>query len=394
MFDLNAIQSALREFGLDAWLFYDFRGSNPLARSVLGLEGGMNSRRFMYLVPATGAPRKLVHRIESGALDSLPGDKTVYLRWQELEAGVRELVSPYKKVAMEYSPKNAIPYVSIVDAGTVELVKSTGVELHSSGDLIQIFEAAWSDDVWKMHLEADKHTQSAYDVAWKMMAEGVRKGKPVREVDVQKAIMDHFAKHGLTTYHPPIVGVGPHGGDPHYEPVPMHDSEIKENDFVLVDLWAKVDKPGGVYSDITRVGYMGEKVPEEYTRVFDIVAAARDAAIDCVRDAFQIGKPVYGWQVDDAARNVIKKAGYGDQFVHRTGHSIGHEVHGNGANMDNLETHDERRILKRTCFSVEPGIYLPEFGVRLEVDVFVDADGQVHVTGGLQTEVVPILAQY
>lgn len=394
MFDLNAIQSALRELGFDAWLFYDFRGNNPVARAILGLEGGMNSRRFMYLVPAKGAPKKLVHRIESGALDSLPGEKSVYLKWQELEAGVRALVSPYKRVAMEYSPNNAIPYVSIVDAGTIELVKSAGVALHSSGDLIQMFDAAWSDEAWQMHLEADKHTQSAYEVAWKMMAEGVRKGKPVREVDVQKAIMDHFEKHGLTTYHPPIVGVGPHGGDPHYEPVPMHDSEIKENDFVLVDLWAKVDKPGGVYSDITRVGYMGKTVPEEYTRIFDIVATARDAAIECVRDCFNLGKPVYGWQVDDAARNVIREAGYGDQFVHRTGHSIGQEVHGNGANLDNLETHDERRIVKRTCFSVEPGIYLPEFGVRLEVDVFVDADGQVHVTGGVQTEVVPILAQY
>jgi len=394
MFDLNAIQSALRELGFDAWLFYDFRGSNPLARSILKLEGGMNSRRFMYLVPAKGSPRKLVHRIEAGALDSLPGEKMVYLRWQELEAGVRELVAPYKKVAMEYSPNAAIPYVSTVDAGTIELVKSGGVEIYSSGDLIQIFDVAWSDEVWQMHLEADKHTQSAYDVAWKMMAEGVRKKKPVREVDVQKAIMDHFAKNGLTTYHPPIVGVGPHGGDPHYEPVPMHDSEINENDFVLVDLWAKVDKPGGVYSDLTRVGYMGETVPEEYTKVFDIVAAARDAAIDCVRDAFNVGKPVCGWQVDDCARNIIKKAGYGDQFVHRTGHSIGTEVHGNGANMDNLETHDERRILKRTCFSIEPGIYLPEFGIRLENDVFVDGDGQVHVTGGIQTEVVPILKQY
>jgi Xaa-Pro aminopeptidase len=394
MFDLNAIQSAVRELGFDAWLFYDFRGSNPLARSILKLEGGMNSRRFMYLVPAEGEPRKLVHRIEAGALDSLPGEKKVYLRWQELEAGVRELVAPYKKVAMEYSPNAAIPYVSTVDAGTIELVKSGGVEIYSSGDLIQIFDVAWSDEVWQMHLEADKHTQSAYDVAWKMMAEGVRKKKPVREVDVQKAIMDHFEKNGLTTYHPPIVGVGPHGGDPHYEPVPMHDSEINENDFVLVDLWAKVDKPGGVYSDLTRVGYMGETVPEEYTKVFDIVAAARDAAIDCVRDAFNVGKPVYGWQVDDCARNIIKKAGYGDQFVHRTGHSIGHEVHGNGANMDNLETHDERRILKRTCFSIEPGIYLPEFGIRLENDVFVDGDGQVHVTGGIQTEVIPILKQY
>jgi Xaa-Pro dipeptidase len=394
MFDLNSVQSALRELGFDAWLFYDFRGNNPVARNILKLEGGMNSRRFMYLVPANGEPRKLVHRIEAGALDSLPGDKSVYLKWQELEAGVRELVAGHKKVAMEYSPRNAIPYVSIVDAGTIELVKSTGVELQSSGDLIQIFDAAWSDEVWHMHLEADKHTQSAYDVAWKLMAEGVRKGKPVREVDVQKAIMDHFEKHGLTTYHPPIVGVGPHGGDPHYEPVPMHDSEINENDFVLVDLWAKVDKPGGVYSDITKVGYVGETVPEKYTKVFDIVAAARDAAIEKVRDALTVGKPVYGWEVDDAAREVIKKAGYGDQFVHRTGHSIGTEVHGNGANMDNLETHDERRILRRTCFSIEPGIYLPEFGVRLEVDVFVDGDNQVHVTGGLQNEVVPILKQY
>ena len=394
MFDLNAVQSAIRELGFDAWLFYDFRGSNPVARNILKLEGGMNSRRFMYLVPAQGEPRKLVHRIEAGALDSLPGGKNVYLKWQELDAGVRELVSGHKKVAMEYSPKNAIPYVSIVDAGTIELVKSTGVEVHSSGDLIQIFDAAWSDEVWKMHLEADKHTQSAYDVAWKTMAEGVRRGKPVREVEVQKAIMDHFAAHKLTTYHPPIVGVGPHGGDPHYEPVPMKDSPINKDDFVLVDLWAKVDRPGGVYSDLTRVGFMGEKVPEKYTKVFDIVAAARDAAIDCVRDAFKAGKPVYGWQVDDAARNVIKKAGYGDQFVHRTGHSIGTEVHGNGANMDNLETHDERRILKRTCFSIEPGIYLPEFGVRLENDVFIDGDGRVHVTGGIQKEVVAILAQY
>jgi len=395
MFDLNAVQSAIRELGFDAWLFYDFRGSNTLAQRILQLtDKGMNSRRFFYLVPAKGSPRKLVHRIESKALDHLPGEKTIYLKWQELEAGVRELASPYRKLAMEYSPRNAIPYVATVDAGTIELVKSAGVEVLSSGDLIQVFEAMWSDDVWAMHLEADKHTQTAYDVAWSTMAEGVRKGKPAREVEVQKAIMDHFAKHGLTTYHAPIVGVGPHAGDPHYEPVPLKDSAINLGDFVLVDLWAKLDRPGAVYSDITRVGFMGEKVPETYTRVFTIVAAARDAAIECVRAAFRAGTPLCGWQVDDAAREVIRKAGYGDAFVHRTGHSIGQEVHGNGANMDNLETHDERRILKRTCFSVEPGIYLPEFGVRCEVDVFIDGDGEVHVTGGIQTEVLPILTKY
>lgn len=395
MFDLNAIQSALRELGYDAWLLYDFRGSNPLARRVLGLdEKAINSRRFFYLIPANGTPRKLLHRIETFVLDTLPGDKVVYLRWEELEKGIQELVSPFKRVAMEYSPKNAIPYVSHVDAGTIEMVKSTGVEVVSSGDLITVFEATWDDAQWKMHLEADQHTQSGYDVAWKLIAERVRAGQMLREVEVQKAIMDHFARHQMTTYHPPIVGVGPHSGDPHYEPVPMKDAEIKEGDFVLVDLWAKMERPRAVYSDLTRVGFVGKTVPEKYTKIFDIVVAARDAAIEKVRAAFKANRVLHGWEVDDAAREVIKKAGYGDAFVHRTGHSIGQETHGNGANMDNLETHDERRVLKRTCFSVEPGIYLPEFGVRSEINVFVDGDGQVHVTGGLQTEVLPILAKY
>ena len=395
MFDLKAIQSALGELGLDAWLFYDFRGSNTLALRILDLDGkGMASRRFFYLIPARGTPRKLVHRIESATLDHLPGDKKVYLLWQELEAGVKELVAPFKRVAMEYSPKNAIPYVSQVDGGTIELVKSAGVSVESSGDLIQLFEATWDEAQWKMHLEADRHNDDAYDLAWKMMADGVRKASPVTEVDVQRAIMEHFKRRGMTTYHPPIVGVGPHAGDPHYEPVPMKDSQIREGDFVLVDLWAKIDRPRGVYSDITRVGYMGETVPDEYTKVFNIVRDARDAAIDCVKRAFKEKRALHGWEVDDASRQVIQKAGYGEYFVHRTGHSIGQETHGNGANMDNLETHDERLILKRTCFSVEPGIYLPEFGVRLEVDVFVDGDGEVHVTGGPQSEVLPILAKY
>ncbi len=395
MFDLKAIQSALRDLGYDAWLLYDFRGSNPLARRVLGLdEKAINSRRFFYLIPANGAPRKLLHRIETFVLDTLPGDKVVYLRWEELEKAIKELVSPFKRVAMEYSPKNAIPYVSHVDAGTVEMVKGAGVEVVSSGDLITVFEATWDDAQWAMHLEADTHTQSGYDVAWKLIADRVRAGKPLREVDVQKAIMDHFARNQMTTYHPPIVGVGPHSGDPHYEPVPLKDTEIKENDFVLVDLWAKMDRPRAVYSDLTRVGFVGKTVPETYKKIFDIVAAARDAAIEKVRAAFKANQVLHGWEVDDAAREVIKKAGYADAFVHRTGHSIGQETHGNGANMDNLETHDERRVLKRTCFSVEPGIYLPEFGVRSEINVFVDGDGQVHVTGGLQTEVLPILAKY
>lgn len=395
MFDLNAIQNALREFEFDAWLLYDFRGNNELARRVLDLEDKVpGSRRCYYLIPATGEPRKLVHKIEQGALDHLPGDKLVYLKWQELEAGVTELLSGIGRVAMEYSPRCANPYVSVVDGGTVDLVKATGAEVVPSGDLIQLFEATWDDDQWEMHLEADKHCQAAFEVAWKMIADGVRAGKPHREVDVQQAIMDHFAACGMTTYHPPIVGVGPHSGDPHYEPVPMKDSVINEGDFVLIDLWAKMDRPRATYSDITKVGFVGETVPEEYTKIFNIVAAARDAGVACARDGLAQGRDVRGFEVDDATRKVIDDAGYGEWFVHRTGHSIGQETHGNGTHMDNLETHDDRRILRRTCFSVEPGIYLPEFGVRCEVDVYVDGDGKVHVTGGVQESVLPILAQY
>lgn len=391
MFDLSAIQQALVEFQLDGWLLYDFRGSNILARRILDLgEQPIGSRRFFYCIPAHGAPRKLVHRIEQGALDHLPGDKTVYLTWQELEAGVQKLIQGLPRLAMEYSPRNANPYISKVDAGTVELVRTFGSEPIPSGDLIQLFEATWDDDQWAMHLEAATHTDSAYSRAWKFVADRIRSGTVVTERDVQDEIMRHFAEHGMTTYHPPIVGIGPHSGDPHYE---TGDTPLKEGEFLLIDLWAKLDRPRAVYSDLTRVGFIGHTVPQKYEDIFQIVAAGRDASIACVREAFAAGKDLQGWQVDQAARDVITAAGYGHAFVHRTGHSIGQETHGNGANMDNLETHEQRRILPRTCFSVEPGIYLPEFGVRSEINVFVDANKQVHVTGGeLQRHVVPILA--
>ena len=314
----------------------------------------------------------------------------MYLTWQELEASVQKLVAGLPRLAMEYSPRNANPYISKVDAGTVELVRACGAEPMPSGDLIQLFEATWDDDQWAMHLEAARHTDSAYPRAWKFIADRIRAGATVTERDVQDEIMRHFAEHGMTTYHPPIVGVGPHSGDPHYE---TGDTPMKSGDFVLVDLWAKLDRPRAVYSDLTRVGFIGPVVPQKYEDIFQIVAGARDAAIGCVREAFAAGKNVQGWQVDQAARDVITSAGYGAYFVHRTGHSIGQETHGNGANMDNLETHEQRRVLPRTCFSVEPGIYLPEFGVRSEINVYVDANRKVHVTGGeLQRSVVPILA--
>jgi len=395
MFDLNAIQSALREFKMDAWLLYDFRGSNVLARRVLDMEAMTpGSRRFLYLIPAQGEPRKLVHRIEQGAIDHLPGSKRVYLRWQELEKAVGELVTGCKRVAMEYSPRNGNPYVSTVDGGTIELVRSFGVDVVPSGDLIQLFEATWDEDQWKMHLEAEGHCKTALAMAWRMIADGVRAGKPHGEVAVQKAIMDHFHKNGMTTHHAPIVGVGPHSGDPHFEPAPEIDTPLAEGAFVLIDWWAKMDRPRATYADYTWVGYVGKTAPEKYTKVFDVVAAARDAGIECVKRAFANGDQAYGYQVDDATRKVIEDAGYGQYFLHRTGHSIGQETHGNGTHMDNLETHDDRRILPRTCFSIEPGIYTDEFGVRLEVNVYIDGDGKVHVTGGIQDAIVPILADY
>jgi Xaa-Pro aminopeptidase len=393
MFELAAIQHSLRDFGLSGWLFYDFRGANVLARRVLGLdEKPAGTRRFFYFVPATGAPRKLVHRIETGALDDLPGEKTVYLRWQDLEAGVAQLVQGSRRVAMEYAPRVSNPYVSRVDAGTIELVRGCGVEVVSSGDLIQQFEATWDDAQWQMHRDAEIFTKSAFDVAFPLIAERVRAGGTIRETEVQSAIMEYFHRHKLTTYSPPIVAVGPHSGDPHYEPVAGRDAPIGGGDFVLIDLWAKLDRPRAVYSDLTRVGFVGETVPAKYDEIFAVVAKARDAAIACVRDAYAAGRPLRGWEVDAAGRRVIDEAGYGQHFLHRIGHNIGQEVHGNGANMDNLETHDERLVLRHTCFSIEPGIYFDDFGVRSEVNVFVDGRGSVHVTGGLQTKVLPLMA--
>jgi Xaa-Pro aminopeptidase len=393
MFDLKAVQSALGSLDIDGWLLYDFRGLNVLARRVLGLPSdAMLSRRWFYFVPTNGEPRKLVHRIEPHALDLVPGSQQVYLRWQELEAGVAGLLAGSRRVAMEYVPRNANPYVSRVDAGTVELVRANGVEVVPSGDLVQLFEATWDDEQWAMHLEAARHTRSAYDAAFAFLVDRVLRDGHVRETDVQRRILDHFEAHGLTADHPPIVAVGPHSGDPHYEPNATEDGIIREGDFVLVDLWAKLKKPRAVYSDLTWTCFVGQDAPARHREIFKIVARARDAAITCVQSAFAARRPLRGWEVDRAARTVIEAAGYGEYFCHRTGHSIGQETHGNGANMDDLETREERRVLPRTCFSVEPGIYLPEFGVRSEVNVFVDAENQVHVTGGEpQTEIVTLL---
>jgi Xaa-Pro dipeptidase len=394
MFDLSAVQSALRDFQLDGWLLYDFRGLNPLARRVLGLpEERLLSRRWFYYVPAAGEPSQLVHRIEPQALASLPGRRLLYLRWQELEAGLAQLLAGARRVAMEYVPRNANPYLSRVDAGTVELVRACGVEVVSSGDLVQRFEACWDEEQWALHQEAARHTRSAFDRAFAFIAEGLRRGIPVRESQVQQCIQEHLAAHRLIADHPPICAAGGHSSDPHYEPRPGQDALIREGDLVLIDLWGKCDRPRAVYSDLTWMAYAGREVPAHYAAVFAVVVQARDAALALVRQAFAEGRPLHGWEVDEAARAVVAAAGYGPYFCHRTGHSLGQEIHGNGANLDNLETHEERRLLPRTGFTIEPGIYLPEFGMRSEINVYIDAQGQVHVTGGPpQQEIVPLLA--
>ena len=393
---IPTIQQALREANLDGWLLYDFRATNPLARRILGLDGTKpGSRRFFYLIPATGDPVKVVHAIEPAALDDLPGAKRVYMRWEDLEANVARLVGDLgrPRLAMEYSPRNGNPYISRVDAGTIELVRDAGAEVVSSGNLIQRFEAVWDDEQWAMHQQSAAICRDAYDVAFGLIADRVRAGGSTTEVEVQRAILDHFRAHGAVTYSPPTVAVGPHSGDPHHDTSPATDAPIRAGDFVLIDLWCRMDRPRAVYSDYTRVGFVGATVPAVYEDLFGVVVRARDAGLDLVRAAFAAGRPLRGGEIDDATRAVIRAAGYEDRYTHRTGHNIGQEVHGNGAHLDNLETRDDRLILPRTCFSIEPGIYLPEFGVRTEIDVYIDERGGVHVTGGdPQTRVLPILA--
>jgi len=389
--DIAAIQSALAEQKIDGWLFYDILHRDPIAYRVLGLDHALAKRRWFYMIPAKGAPRKLVHRIEAGALDSLPGEKLVYAAAGELEKNLKKLVGRAKKVAMQYSPKNLIPYISLVDAGTVELIRGLGCSVVSSADLVQQFEAVWTPEQLESHRVAgvaiDKITQAAFAEA----ARRVRAGQVFTEHDLQLWILGQFRASGVVSDSPPIVAVGPHAGDPHYDPPARGSSRVRKGDLLLLDVWGKTLAPGSVYYDITWVGYLGAKVPPKYAKIFTIVRDARDAAVAFVMKNVKAGRAIEGWQVDRAAREVIRKAGYADYFVHRTGHNIGQEVHGTGANMDGLETRDVRRVIPRTCFSVEPGIYLPEFGIRSEVDVYVDV-GRAEVTGAVQTEILRLLS--
>jgi Xaa-Pro aminopeptidase len=391
---IKEIQTLLRSEHIDGWLLYNFRGSNIFATRLLALpEHIMFTRRYFYYIPVSGEPRKLVHRIEEWNLDVLPGKKSIYLSWRSLEEELKKLLSGSKRVAMEYSPKCAIPYVSTVDAGAIELVRESGVEVVSSANLIQHFEARWNEEQLKDNIETANHLRQIVDRTFGFIKEKVNSHNEITEYDVQKFMLLEFKKRELVTSSDPNCSVNANSANPHYEPTKEIHSPLEKGDFVLLDLWAKKSKPRSVYADITWTGFIGEKVPDEYEKIFQIVKGGRDEALDFVRSSIAMKKNIYGYEVDDAARKYITQQGYGEYFIHRTGHSIGEEVHGNGANMDNLETRDERTIIPQTSFSVEPGIYLRDkYGIRSEIDVYISKDKEVIVTGlPMQEHVVAIL---
>jgi Xaa-Pro dipeptidase len=394
--NLDAIQSALRESSLDGWLFYDHHHRDPIAASILGLDPKAHvTRRWYYFIPAAGEPRKLVHRIEQGRLDCLPGAKTQYSSWQELHSGLENLLQNQKKIAIQYSPNNDIMYVSMVDAGTVEFLRSLGKQIVSSADLVSQFEAVLSADQIASHSAAQRELDVILVAAWAEVAHrlrppsGANRTTDLTEYDLVVWLREAMSREGLVWENGPDVSVNANTSDQHYEPTAHHSAPIREGDFLLIDMWGRLDSPTSVFYDITWTGVVGREPTKKEQLIFDTVRRARDAAIHTVESAFSANRPIRGFEADDAARSVIREAGFGEFFVHRTGHNIAHEIHGPGAHLDNLETHDERLILPHTCFSVEPGVYLPEFGVRSEINMLT-APGKAWVTGRIQQELVRI----
>jgi Xaa-Pro dipeptidase len=386
---LDAIQAALRHAKLDGWLFYDHHHRDPLAYRILGLSEHLHiTRRWYYFVPAAGEPRKLVHRIESGRLDSLPGKAQVYSSWQELEAGLKQLLNGAQRIAMQYSPRNAIMYVSMVDAGTVEVLRELGKTVVSSADLVSRFEAVLTPEQEKSHHEAQQKLDAILEAGFREIGHRVRSGDTT-EYEMVQWFQRAMADAGLVWEHGPNVSVNAHSADSHYEPTAQAHAPIRSGDFLLIDIWARPNRDATVFYDITWTGVVDREPTPREQAVFDVVRQARDAAITKVNEAFAAGKPIAGWEADDAARAVIRDAGYAEYFTHRTGHNIATELHGNGAHLDNLETHDERLLLPHTCFSVEPGIYLRDFGIRSEVNMMT-GDHEARVTGRLQTELVRV----
>jgi Xaa-Pro aminopeptidase len=388
--NISDVQAALKADGVDGWLLYDFRGLNPIAADVTGVarQGGhLATRRWYYLIPASGEPRGLVHAIEKHSLAHLPGTTERYAGRDQLESGLRRLLSGVRKVAMEYSPGSAIPYIARVDAGTIELVRQSGAEVVSSGDLVQRFSSVWDAAAIATHREASDKLYRVKDRAFEAIARRLRDRVPTTEYDIQQLMAGWFRDEGLVTDADPNVSAAENAGNPHYLPTATAHRMIRPDELVLLDLWGKLDRPGAVFADITWVGYTGAQVPERFAHAFATICAARDAGIALVQQAAKSGRELRGWEVDRAASSVIREAGYGERILHRTGHSLGETVHGTGVNMDDYETHDDRRLLPGTGFTIEPGVYFDDFGVRTEINMIVSAHDAA-VTGPLQTEIL------
>ncbi|PIS30204.1 MAG: hypothetical protein COT43_02200 [Candidatus Marinimicrobia bacterium CG08_land_8_20_14_0_20_45_22] len=389
--DLEKIQSEICKQKIDGWLFYDFHNRDAMAYRILGLElNKLTSRRWYYFIPADGQPVRLVSSVEATKLDALPGEKMVYRSYEQQHALIRKMLRNSRRIAMQYSPTNNIPYISMVDAGTIELLRSFGVEIVTSANLVQTFEAIIDKEGYRLHRQAGEKVQRIKDEAFALIDRTIRAKEKITEYEVQQFIVKRFQEEGLTDDGDhPIVGVNEHPADPHFEPKESNSYTLKQGDTVLIDLWARENCDKGIYYDITWCGFIGKQPPAKYIEIFNVVRDARNAARDFVRNKFARGERCFGYEVDDACRNVVAKDGYGEYFVHRTGHSIGHEVHGNGVNIDNLETKDERELVPGICFSIEPGIYLAgEMAVRSEIDVFITLDKQVVVAGKEQEDLI------
>ncbi len=390
---IEKIQEELRKMGVDGWLFYDFHGRDHIAARILELPSGhMATRRWFYYIPANGTPIKLNHKIEPNYLKHLPGDKEIYLPWQELSEKLKSILKDAKSIAMQYSPNNDIPYVSIVDAGTIELIRGFGVEVVSSGNLVSIFESHLTDEEIEDHRKCGEVMLTIKDNAFKYIRKRIDKDNPATEYEVQQYMHQQFRDNGIFWGHGPIVGINEHAGDPHFEPTPENSHKIKEGDLVLIDLFARFENEGSIYFDVTWMGFVGNEIPERVNKLFRIAADARDAGYELVKERYSSNLEVSGAEVDDAVRKVIIDAGYGEYYWHRTGHNIATDCHGNGAHIDNLETKDDRLLIKGTIFSIEPGIYIPEdkLGFRTEIDVIIDNDGNVDVAGDIQQEIIII----
>jgi Xaa-Pro aminopeptidase len=387
--DVRAVQKALRSERLDGWLLYDFHGSNPIAATLAGLNDGahMTTRRWFYLIPAAGEPHGLVHAIERHNLDGLPGAKAVYTTREQLDAGLTQLLHGVTRIAMEYSPDCAIPYLSRVDAGTAESVRRRGVEIVSSGDLVQQFEATWGEAQLASHCKASAALHRIKDRAFAAVTASLRSRQRLNEYDVQQQMVRWFDEEGLVSDSPPVVAIGTNAGNPHYLPTADAAGPIVVDEVLLLDLWGKLREPGAVFADITWVGVTGNTVPAEPARAFRAVVEARDAAIALVEESARNDRDLRGWQVDRAARAVLEQAGYANHVLHRTGHSLGENVHGNGVHLDDFETHDDRRVLPGAGFTIEPGLYFETFGVRTEINMF-RTHHEAMVTGPRQMEII------